>query len=331
MGAVSGGFRRSGTFGLVGVVVVAAAVAVIATTTGQGESNPKLTLGLIFGVIAVFVVVLLALQRADLERAARGDAAATGRAAAAGGRQVEDPTAMAEPALWGAMAVAPIDADAVRAREQVWDAGRRSQRLGLVVSVLIFLTVPAIYLLESFVPRLIGGPLIAIAAVYGSIRAIRPGGEIESGFERTDRAMAPLGLRVTERPRGGFETRAPSMPGFDYRLRGPTELSGERHGRPVTVRLGGYEETGASEVHLAAALPELRARSRDGRIRAADGGAPQLVEALEEVPNSTRWKRVEVSGGPDGLTVTRKKGEQRDWLCDLWLAERIADALGAGG
>jgi hypothetical protein len=312
-------------------VVLAAVLAVIATTTGQGESNPKLTLGLIFGVIAIFVVVLMALQRADLERAARGDVLATGRAAAEGGRGVENPTTMEEPALWAAMAVAPIDADAVRAREQVWDVGRRSQRLGLVVFALIFLTVPAIYLLESFVPLLIGGPLIALAAIYGSFRAIGPGGEIESGFERTDRAMAPLGLRVTARPKGGFETRAPSMPGFDYRLRGPTELGGERRGRRVTVRLGGYEDAGTSEVHLRAALPEFQARSRDGGIRAAGQGPPELAAALAAVPNSTRWKRIEVSGGPAGLTVARSKGEQRDWLCDLWLAERIADSLGGGG
>lgn len=51
----SGGFKRSSRFGLIGVFVVAALVVVIATTTGQGEANPKLTLGLIFGVLAVFM------------------------------------------------------------------------------------------------------------------------------------------------------------------------------------------------------------------------------------------------------------------------------------
>lgn len=49
----------------------------------------------------------------------------------------------------------------------------------MVIVVLIFLTVPAIYLFETFLPLLIGGPLIAIAAVYGSIRAIGPGGELD--------------------------------------------------------------------------------------------------------------------------------------------------------
>jgi hypothetical protein len=293
---VSGGFKRSGRFGLIGVFVVAALVAVIATTTGQGEANPKTTLALIFGVIIVFVVVLLFLQRGDIERAAGGDAAKTARGAAEGGRRVEDPTVLSEPELWAALAVAPIDADAIRARGEMWDANRRSHKLGVVICALIFLTVPTIYLTESFLPLLIGGPLIVIAALYGSYRAISPGGEISQGYERTDRAMAPLGLAVTETPKGGFEMRYPSQPGFDYRLRGWTVLSGERQGRQVTVRLGGHEDAGTSEVILAGSFHEYEAKS----------------------------KRVEVSSGPDGLVVRRRKGGGRDWLCDLWLAERLA-------
>ena len=73
---LSGGFRRSGLFGLIGVVVVAIVAAVIASSSGSGEANPKGTMALIFGVIAVFVVVLFVLQRSDLEKAAGGDAKA---------------------------------------------------------------------------------------------------------------------------------------------------------------------------------------------------------------------------------------------------------------
>jgi hypothetical protein len=324
---VSGGFKRSSRFGLIGIFVVAALVVSIATTTGRGEANPKLTLGLIFGVIAVFCAVLFALQRSDLERAAGGDGASGNRAAAEGGRTVENPTTLAEPELWAALAVAPIDADAVRAREEVWDVGRRSIRLGMAIVALIFLTVPAIYLLESFVPLLIGGPLIVIAALYGSFRAIGPGGEVEQSYERTDRAMRPLGLAVTQRPKGGFEVRAPTMPGFDYRLRGATELSGERHGRRVTVRLGGHEDAGTSEVAVASPCAEFRARSSDGRLRPGDGAPAAIAEALARIPSSTRWVRLELEGGPAGIAVTRKKGQQSDWLRDLWLTERLADEL----
>jgi hypothetical protein len=320
---VSGGFKRSGAFGLVGVFVVAALVIAIATTTGQGEANPKLTLGLIFGVIALFCVVLFALQRSDLNRVAGADMRESERAAAAGGHQVDNPTTMSEPDLWAALAVKPIDAEAVRARTQIWEPARRSQRLAMIVTLLIFLTVPAIYLLESFVPLLIGGPLIAIAAIYGSIRAVAPGGEMDQGYDRADRAMAPLGLAVSERPTVGIELRDPVQPRVGPKIRGALELSGERHGRRVSVRLGSGEVSSESEVAVCAPVAEFEAKSRDGRVRAVDGAPEPIVAALQAVPNSTRWKRLQVSGGPDGIVVSRKGGEQSDWLCDLWLAERL--------
>lgn len=78
---MAGGFKRSGRFELIGVFVVAAIVVVIATTTGQGEANPKTTMALIFGVIAVFCLVLFALQRADLNRVSGADLRGTARAA----------------------------------------------------------------------------------------------------------------------------------------------------------------------------------------------------------------------------------------------------------
>jgi hypothetical protein len=203
---------------------------------------------------------------------------------------------------------------------------RRSQHLGWLVMALILVTVPSIYLLESFVPLLIGGPLIAIAAVYGSIRVLAPGGELARSYDSTDRAMAPLGLSVTEKPDVSFETREPAMPGMNVRLRGDTVLSGERNGRGVEVRIGGHEAAGTTTVTVAGSCPEFTARSRDGKVRPGDGAPEAVASALRSVPNSVRWKRVEVEGGPEGIVVTRKKGEQRDWLCDLWLAERLASA-----
>jgi hypothetical protein len=284
-------------FAIVGVVVVAVLAAVVGLTQDEGDPNPKPALALIFAVIAVFVIGLLALQRADLERAAHGDATAASRGAAEGGRQLENPTALTEPDLWAAMAVAPIDAEALRARDAAWDVGRRGQRLGALVFLLILLTVPAIYLFESFVPLLIGGPLILAAAIYGAARAIAPGGEIDRGFERLEQVMKPLGLQLRERPRGGFELRGPAMPGADYRLRGPTVLTGQRHGRAVTVRLGGEEGAGSTEVTV------------------AETGCHEFEASS---------KLVAIRSGPDGVVVSRRRGDQQSWLCDLWLAEQLA-------
>lgn len=321
----SGGFKRSGLFGLVGVIVVAALVVVIAISTGEGQSNPKTTYALIFGVVGAFIVILFALQRSDLNRVAGGDAKAVQRAVAEGGGKIENPTTMEEQQLWAALAVRPIDEAAIKARGSMWDAGRRSQSLAWVVTLLIFLTVPSIYLLESFLPLLIGGPLIVIAALYGSFRALAPGGEMDSGYEKVGLAMAPLGFEVTERPKVNIEVREATTGRVGPKIHGAFVLSGERHGRQVSVQLGSGEVSARSEVTVRVATPEFKAKSRDGKVRPGDEVPASIAEALRNTPNSTRWKKLTVEGGPEGIVVSRKGGAQADWLCDLWLAERLAE------
>ena len=308
-------FRRSRAFGLVGVFVVAGIAIVIALSADSTNPNPKLQEGLIFGVIAVFVVVLLLFQRGDMNRAATGDA----RASSKGRQEVNDPTKLPDGELWAAMAVQPIDDDAIKARRELWDAGRRSLKLGAVICVLILLTVPPIYLFQSFVPLLIGGPLIAIAAVYGGIRAIGPGGEVDGAYDRMDRAMKPLGLSVSERPTVRMVLRYPTMPGYSAKLFGPTVMTGQRHGRKIDVR----QEEGLSEVTVHASVPQFEARTKGGRF-ATDNGAANAAAVLSSLPASERWKGVKVHGGRDGIVVDRK-GDPGAWLCDLWLAERIAE------
>ena len=323
---MAGGFKRSGLFGLIGVVVVMVAVALIALNADSTDPNPKGTMALIFGVIAIFVVILFVLQRSDLEKVAGGDAKAVQRAVAEGGGKIENPTTMSEQQLWAALAIKPIDNEAIKARGSMWDSSRRSQKLGWVVMALIFLTVPSIYLFESFVPLLIGGPLIAIAAIYGSVRALAPGGELDQGYEKVGLAMAPLGFEVTERPQVNIEVREATTGRVGPKIHGALALSGERHGRPVSVRLGSGEVSPHSEVTVRVATPAFKAKSRDGKVRPGDDVPAPFAGALREMPNSTRWKKMTVEGGPEGIVVTRKGGEQADWLCDLWLAEQLADA-----
>jgi len=323
---MAGGFRRSGLFGLIGVVVVAILVAAIALNGDSTDPNPKGTITLIFGVIAIFVVILFVLQRSDLEKVAGGDAKAVQRAVAEGGGPIENPTTMEEQQLWAALAIKPIDNEALEARGAMWDSSRRSQKLGWVVMALIFLTVPSIYLLESFVPLLIGGPLIAIAALYGSFRALAPGGEMDQGYERVGRAMAPLGFEVTERPQVNIEVREATTGRVGPKIHGALVLSGERHGRQVSVRLGSGEVSSHSEVTVRVATPAFKAKSRDGKVRPGDDVPAPFATALRGMPNSTLWKKLVIEGGPEGIVVARKGGAQADWLCDLWLAERLADA-----
>ena len=103
-------------------------------------------------------------------------------------------------------------------------------------------------------------------------------------------------------------------------------LSGERHGRPVSVRLGSGGVSSHSEVTVRVATPAFKAKSRDGKVRPGGDVPAPFAAALRDMPNSTRWKKMTVEGGPEGIVVARKGGEQADWLCDLWLAERLAEA-----
>lgn len=321
-----GGFKRSGLFAIFGLIAVAAIVVVVGLSADPADANPKATYALIFGVLAVFLVILFALQRSDLNRVSGADARGSSRGAAEGGREIENPTTMGDAELWAAMAVKPIDSDAVKARAVGWETGRRSQNLAMIVTLLIFLTVPPIYIFESFVPLLIGGPLIVIAVLWGSIRALMPGGELDSGYANVGKAMAPLGLDLTERPKVSIETRDPTSGRVGPKIRGALVLEGDRNGRRVSVRLDSTETASRSEVTVATATPKFEAKSRDGRMRPVDGAPEDIVAALKRAPNSTRWKKVAVAGGPEGIVVTRKGGGQADWLCDLWLAERLAEA-----
>ena len=234
---------------------------------------------------------------------------------------------MAEPELWAALAIAPIDADAVRARDEIWDVSRRSLRLAMVVTLLIFLTVPTIYLTESFVPLLIGGPLIVIAALYGAFRAIGPGGEISQSYERTDRAMEPLGLQVSERPRAasrcGCRRRPASTTGC---VAGPCSAASAtaarwRYGWAATKTPAPARSTSAARVPEFERPLQRRPGASAGRGAGGDrggaGGDPQL-DPLEAARGRAAAAR--------GSSSPARRGEQGDWLCDLWLAERLAAA-----
>jgi hypothetical protein len=153
-----------------------------------------------------------------------------------------------------------------------------------------------------------------------------PGGEMDRGYDNVGVAMAPLGLAVTERPTVSIETREATTGRVGPKIRGALVLSGERHGHDVSVKRDSGETTSRSEVSVAAPVPAFKAKPRDGKVRPTDGTPENVAAALKAVPNSTRWKKVSVEGGPEGIVVTRKGGEQADWLCDLWLAERLAEA-----
>ncbi len=165
---------------------------------------------------------------------------------------------MDEPTLWASMAVKPIDKDALRARKDVWGAARGSMRLGMVICLLIFLAVPPIYLLDTFVPLLIGAPLIVLIALWKSVPMVAGGGDIGKAYETANRAMKPLGLELTEKLQITIEPKSAAPFRLGPGVHGATVFEGKRHGRGVTVRMPADESTRSMcQVRIATPAPEF--------------------------------------------------------------------------
>lgn len=179
------------------------------------------------------------------------------------------------------------------------------------------------YITENAIPVLVGAPIIVGIALVKGLGMM--GGGLAGAYESAARAMEPLGLRQTERPAVGVMQRLGPPGGPKADIRGGLEYTGERHGRAVRVRW----DDGACEIRVGGvAAPEFEARSGDGRIRNRKQALPPgVTKALESVPRSSRWKNLRVEGGAEGIVVRRKpSGTGSEWLCDLWLAERVADS-----
>jgi hypothetical protein len=150
------------------------------------------------------------------------------------------------------------------------------------------------------------------------------GGSVDAAFERSGKMLEPLGLEMTEHPSIGFRPRV-LQPGFDAEMRGKSAFQGVRHGRAVMVQAFA---SGGALTTLAAPLPAFEVKAKGERLKAADGAPPEVTEVLKPLRASSCWKGVQLEAGPEGIAVTRKKDTGSDWLRDLWLAERLADAVG---
>jgi hypothetical protein len=299
-----------------------AVVAAIGLNTDPRDADPKDTYALIFGIIGGFLVLLFFFQSLDLSAAEKGEAKAIPQG------EIKNPATMDEPALWASLAVKPIDKDALRARKDVWGAARGSMRLAMLICLLIFLAVPPIYLFDTFVPLLIGAPLIALIALWKGLPMIGGGGDIAKGYDAANRSMAPLGLALTEKLDITIEPKSVAPFRLGPGVHGATVFAGERHGRAVRVRFPADESTRSmSQVRVEVAAPEFEFRARDGRLKAAEGAPAAAAEALKSVPNSPRWNGLKGKAGPGGVEVEHKGVGHGDWLLDLWLAERLAAAV----
>jgi hypothetical protein len=319
---MSGGFRRSSTFGIVGVIVVMVAVAVIALQFGSGTARPTGALIAIVAVVFGFIAVLMVLQRRDLNRVSE----AAKREALADPGPVSDPTTVPPGPLIVAMAVRPVDEKALAGTEAAWGIARSSMNSGAIMVTLIFFAMAPWIIFQWKWSLIVMLPIIGVYLLYLVVRIFMPSGTVGKAFSAGADMLAPLGLDMIEQPRVGLNPRF-DRPGYSAKMVGTFALQGERHGRRVTMA---RESDGPTTITVGGSYPEFSVKPDGDRLRAARGAPAQVGRALGSLSRSKRWKGIELRAGGDGIAVERRRdGSGFDWLCDLWLAERLADAVRA--
>jgi hypothetical protein len=314
-------FTRSRRFGLVGVAVVAAATAAVALLFGQGNANPTGVYIVIFVLIFGFVGGLLYLQRRDLDTAETRSKAAAAAEAAGEVTEVTDPTTANSRSLLAALAIGPIDDAAVEdASAYAWQLGRSSISSGGILMVLIACAVIPWQLFQTYWTLYLFVPMIVAYAGFLISTMVGAGGSLAPMYASSEPTMKPLGLTLTEAPR--LETYARAVgPGMQKEITGAAAYEGERHDRAVMLRLAA-----ATTTTIAGSYPSFTIKSREGKLNAATGGPASVAAVISPLGTSELWKGVTVKGGEKGIVVTRKNN-RASWMCDLWLAERLADAV----
>lgn len=311
--------------GLATIVVVLIALG-MANPTGEGLIFVALAM------VAVYLAGIFYLQARGLSRTEdRLTAAAT-----AGAAEARAGTAGGPPAEWEdlmrALAVREIDADAqLDASRGMTGMAMGQIRDGAILCALIVVGVGLFYAGVGGILRPFGqsgpGVPVALLPVFAMIVYLvaRIPFNLAAARESGDAYLEPLGLAITSIPDVGVRPRYAGG-GMQTDVSGPTVMSGTRNGAPVEISIEARE----SETRVGAATPKFSVRGEDERLEVR-GGAPGGVRAaVAEMGTDRRWKRVEASGGADGVVVRRRvRGSQHTqwlWMADLWLAERLAAA-----
>jgi hypothetical protein len=313
-------FQTSRRFGLIGVAAVIVVVAALALAFGSNDAHPTILMAVILAIVFGFVAVLMVVQRRDLNRAEARSAHASPRPPG----PITDPTTADANALVHALAIEPVDDTAIaEATSTGWSIARASMNSGAVMIILIACAVVPWQLFTAYWSLYIFVPVIVIYALYLIARLLMPGGTLDRAYNAGVPTLASLGLHQVDRLEIGARPRL-AGPGFEKRISGAIAYAGTRHGREVSIRT---PASGTTTTTLAGSYPALHVAAKGERLRATNGASPAVEAVLAPLRASSYWKGVTLTAGADGLVVERTHGGGEHWMRDLWLAERLADAL----
>ena len=308
---------------------------IVVVLIALGMANPSGE-GLIFvalPMLAVYLGGIFYLQTKMVDRA-EGELTRTG--ASDSGSAVATASSAGPPADWKDL-MRVLSVNEIDSGEQ-FDAARGMTgmahgqiRDGAVLCALILVGVGLFYagvggVIQPFGETGPGFP-VALLPVFGMIIYLvaKIPFNLAGARASSDAYLEPLGLAITKMPDIGVRPRYGGS-GMQTDVSGPTVMSGTRHGAPVEVSIEARE----SETRVGAGTPRFTVKGDDERLSAGADAPDGVRAAVAEMGRDRRWKRVEASGGADGVVVSRKfRGSQHTqwlWMADLWLAERLAGA-----
>jgi hypothetical protein len=132
--------------------------------------------------------------------------------------------------------------------------------------------------------------------------------------------LRPLGLSIVD-------TSSPpsSLPEVESsnHIPGATVIAGTRHGRMVQIEASGKY----SLTLVSSRVPRFAVHSQKGKLLPSENAPEPVRSSLRSLRKAKRWGGIELSAGQGGVAVERESKGQNMWLYDLWLAERLLEAL----
>lgn len=312
---------------LIVALMFAGVIASVVVVNGRPGADPsgKDAMIPVLAVVVVGMLAIIVVQTRSRHRMRAHDL----RAAEERARAPLAPLADAGPAsaedVQASLAITRDGGRDLAARKAGWDIADSSGRGAAIATLLVIVLMPAAIVTQNPTVIVFAAIPIVLFALYQAARVMRPGGQLDQGYAAADEMMAPLGLQGIERPQW---MPMPYATGEVHStVIGPTVLGGTRHGRDVVVVLQG----GDSQVAVACASPAFRLTGGDGVLHAGDGVPPAVLGAIGTLAPAPVWSSARVEGGDGRILVTRRRGGQKRWSHDLWLAERLADAVAPRG
>ncbi len=176
-------------------------------------------------------------------------------------------------------------------------------------------SLPVDYVLRVWAPGVIVIALLMSVGTPFLLSITIKGGE--AGY------LAPLGLSIKDLPSLDLHLLKMIGTGKEVRHNTLSVMSGRRLGRRVQIEMAGKR----SYTLVRAETPSFEIQSQVGKL-VTEKGAPQVViGALRGLRKAKRWKGVRVTGNSDGIAIERESTGQNMWLYDLWLIERLLEAI----